>query len=302
MDGFATEITLTGPFRSPRQMLANQEYDGHASVHDDETAAALGLAGAPIEGPTHFSQFDPLGVAMWGHAWFDYGCISAHFENMVVEGEQVQASVVRTSDSTARIRAVKEDGTTVLSGTMTLGPDHAETELDRRKLSLKDPGDLFIIDQLRVGATSDPVAAVMTHDERNGHLYPFSLAEKLQFITEPSPWYAPVTASVSPWGRAIVPTEMVSVLAARAPAVGEVRGPSLGLFMDLEIRMIDGPIYVGHEYVVQREVVALGQTRRVEFYWTRTTIVDPAVDRLVATVTLNQGVFKESFAGYPATK
>ena len=56
---FATEITLAGPLRSPAQMLADQEIDGHSSVHDQQTAASLGLAGAPIEAPTHFSQFDP---------------------------------------------------------------------------------------------------------------------------------------------------------------------------------------------------------------------------------------------------
>jgi hypothetical protein len=51
---------------------------------------ALGLRGAPIEGPTHFSQFEPLGAALWGDRWFTKGCISAHFLNMVIEGEQVQ--------------------------------------------------------------------------------------------------------------------------------------------------------------------------------------------------------------------
>ena len=61
---FATEITVTGPTRSPAQMLAEQSYDGHPSVHDGDTAATLGLTGAPIEGPTHFSQFDPLAVAL----------------------------------------------------------------------------------------------------------------------------------------------------------------------------------------------------------------------------------------------
>ena len=65
---FATEITVTGPLRSPAQMLQDQEVDGHASVHDADEAAALGLLGAPIEGPTHFSQFDPLPVALWGEA------------------------------------------------------------------------------------------------------------------------------------------------------------------------------------------------------------------------------------------
>jgi len=46
------------------QML-RAEVDNHASVHDGSTAASLGLLGAPIEGPTHFSQFDPLAVALW---------------------------------------------------------------------------------------------------------------------------------------------------------------------------------------------------------------------------------------------
>src|SRR5215216_6510896 len=100
---FATEITLTGPMRSPAQMLAEQEVDGHASVHDASTAESLGLAGAPIEGPTHFSQFDPLAVAIWGPAWFERGCISSHFRTMVVEGEQVQASMTTTGPASARI-------------------------------------------------------------------------------------------------------------------------------------------------------------------------------------------------------
>jgi Transposase IS116/IS110/IS902 family len=43
----------------------------HASLHDGEAAASLGLIGAPIEGPTHFSQFDPLALALWGQNWFE---------------------------------------------------------------------------------------------------------------------------------------------------------------------------------------------------------------------------------------
>jgi hypothetical protein len=38
---FNTELTITGPVREPRQMLADQEYDGHASVHDEATADKL---------------------------------------------------------------------------------------------------------------------------------------------------------------------------------------------------------------------------------------------------------------------
>jgi hypothetical protein len=77
--GFDTEITLTGPWRSPAQMLADQRVDGNTSAHDGATAASVGLTGPPIEAPTHFSQLDPLGAALCGRRWFERGCVSCHF-------------------------------------------------------------------------------------------------------------------------------------------------------------------------------------------------------------------------------
>ena len=55
---FTDAPTLCGPLRQPRQMLADQVYDGHKSIHDDDMAAGLGLRAGPIEGPTHVSQFE----------------------------------------------------------------------------------------------------------------------------------------------------------------------------------------------------------------------------------------------------
>ncbi len=298
-----TTITLCGPFRSPRQMLDAQSYDGHASVHDDQTAESLGLAGAPIEGPTHFSQFDPLAVSLWGQKWFEQGCISSHFKSMVVDGEEVQASATPTAPFAARIEAVKRDGSEVLTGTASLGPDAPSTELDDRRARLGDPGDLFIVDQLAIGQRSgEPVTVSMSYDEPNGALYPFSLAQKLEHITELTPWYLPDRAADSPWGRAIVPTEMISVLANKAGGNFAVRGPAVGLFIDLEIRMHAGPVFVDADYVVEREIVGLGQSRRVESYWTETTLQDADTGDLVATIVLHQGVFKQSYAGYPADR
>lgn len=288
--------TLTGPWRAPRQMLADQEYDGHTSVHDDATADKLGLPGAPIEGPTHFSQFDPLAVALFGQAWFERGCISAHFETMVIEGEQVQATVTRTGLASARGRATKATGEPVLSATLTLGDE--PTELDERlaRMLAKDPGELFIVDRVEVGHTSPSQPTSMGFDEWNGNLYPFSLADKLRGITEPSRWYVP--GEPSPWGRAVVPTEMLSVLAHKVGNHLPVRGPSVGLFIDLEVKR-HAPVFVDEPYMLTHQVVGLGQSRRVESYWTRTTIVDGAGD-IVCTVLLHQGVFKASYADYPA--
>jgi hypothetical protein len=296
---FETEITLTGPWRLPVQMLAEQEYDGHASVHDDATAESLGLAGAPIEGPTHFSQIDPLAVAAWGPAWFEQGCASAHFRTMVVEGEEVQASLVLSGDS-GRIDAVKRDGSAVLTGTASIGPEDSETELQRRISRLGDPGELHIVDRLSIGETRQGTHPVsITRAERNGAGYPFSLDDKLARITEPHPWYTAEGGTSSPWGRAVVPMEMISVLAHKAGPSWPVRTPSLGLFLDLEVRIVDGPVFVGQEYDVDDEIVGLGQSRRTESYWTRSTLTDTSTGRATAVVLLHSGVFKDSYPEYP---
>ncbi len=295
---FDTPIVRSGPPRQPRQLLGEQTYGGHASVHDDETAASLGLTGAPIEGPTHFSQFDPLAFSLWGRRWFETGCISAHFRSMVVEGEQVVASLTPNAPDTASIEASKVDGTPVLSGSATI--DGAETELGRRLAGLGDPGELFIVDQLSVGQRSRAQSTTsLDMETTNGELYPFSLADKLAAITEPSPWYS---GGDNPWGRPIVPIEMISVLAQKIGTDFPVRGPSLGLFIDLEIQLVHGPVFVGVDYAVDREVVGLGQSRRTESYWVRTTLTDAATGDTTAHVLLHSGVFKNSYAGYPADR
>lgn len=296
---FATPLTLTGPARRPRQMLDDQEVGGHASVHDAATAEGLGLAGAPIEGPTHFSQFDPLAFAAFGQRWFEAGCVSAHFSTMVVEGEEVTATLAPAGVDLARIEATKGDGARVLSGTASVGRE-APTELGGRLAGLGDPGELFIVDRLAVGLRSsgpEPVSVDLTTS--NGALYPFSLSQKLEAITEPSDWYR---SGDNPWGRPILPFEMISVLAAKSGSDFPVRGPALGLFLDLEIRLEDGPVFVGERYLVEREIVGLSQSRRTESYWTRTTLSDAATGRPAATVLLHSGVFKASYEGYPADR
>ncbi len=292
--------TQTGEWRQPAQMLDEQSYDGHASVHDPETAASLGLAGAPIEGPTHFSQFDPLAERVWGPEWFDTGRISAHFQNMVVAGEQVQATLHPTTDTSATIEAHKVDGQSVLIGTASVGSDAGPSELDNRRARAGTPGELFIIDRLHVGQTSSVGEIVsMTRDRANGALYPFSLDDKLARITEPHPWYTADGGASSPWRRAINPFEMICVLAMKSGTTFAVRTPSLGLFLDLEITLHAGPVFVDQSYRIARQIVGLGQSRKTESYWIDTTLTDETTGVLVASVLLHSGVFKESYPGYP---
>ena len=298
---FTTPLILQGPFRHPRQMLAAQEYGGHGSVHDDAVAEKLGFRAGPIEGPTHFSLFPPLLEHIWGQAWHERGCLSAHYLNMVIEGEAVRAcaQIPPPGATSTRVWAEKEDGTQVLEASASLGPAVLETLLEARLRALRPPGRLLILEDLRVGmqgAADEPVR--MAADQHMGALYPFTLAQKLSVITEMAPWYE--DASASPWGRAVIPLEMVSVLAEySSPAAGfPVRGPAVGLFADQEIRMIDGPLFVGEDYLLRREIVALSESRRTESYWIRTRIFDATGAHLRAEMLLNHALMKNSYAGY----
>jgi hypothetical protein len=312
MKAFETPITesadsLAGPWRRPRQMLHAQTYDSHASIHDDATAQKLGFQGGTIEGPTHFSQFAPLCERLWGEAWFETGCLSAHYRNPAFEGEEVQAILAKpqAGQSQTAIQMVKRDGTEVLRGTASVGDDKVATALEQRLTELKPLADPVILRDVKVGMKTGRRTVRMGFDQYMGDLYPFSLADKLKVITEPSPWYrigfgnGSDNGSKNPWGRPIIPMEMLSVLfqyRAREDHM-PVRGPAVGLFADQEIRLMRGPLFVGEDYQTEREVVALSGSRRTESLWVRTTVFASG-NAPVASMLLNLASIKDSYAPY----
>ncbi len=293
---------LCGPFRAPRQMLAEQEYDNHTSIHDDQTAQKLGFKGGAIEGPTHFSQFVPLCVATWGERWLEQGCLSAHYRNPCFEGEKVRAFMNEPKNGAthAEIWMEREDGAEILRGTASVGLDNPPTALEERLSNLETPGILVILRDIEVGMKTSRQKVRMDADQNMGALYPFSLAAKLKMITEPSPWYSAEGAETSPWKRPIIPVEMISVLLnySKDAAALPVRGPVVGLFADQEIRLIKGPLFVGENYEIDREVVALSGSRRTESMWVRTRVYLPGSDEVLATMLLNSASLKDSYAEY----
>jgi hypothetical protein len=132
-----------------------------------------------------------------------------------------------------------------------------------------------------------------------GDLYPFSLQQKLAVITENSPYYSGADdPSSNPWGRAIIPIEMLSVLFQYRSKSDPLpaKGPAVGLFADQEIRLVKGPLFV-EEYEVEREVVALSGSRRTESAWVKTRVFDKT-NSVVATMLLNIATLKDSHAPY----
>ena len=62
--------------------------------------------------------------------------------------------------------------------------------------------------------------------------------------------------------------------------------------------MIEGPLFVGEDYLLRREIVALSESKRTESYWVRTRIFDASGHKQVAEMLLNHAVMKHSYAAY----
>ncbi|MEC9344083.1 MAG: hypothetical protein VYD64_09580 [Pseudomonadota bacterium] len=301
---FDTEITeedgvLRGPMRQPRQLLSAQDYDGHASVHDDETARSLGFRGGTIEGPTHFSQFVPLACSAWGERWLERGCLSAHYRAPAYDGDEVRAFMRKPGpkESLAEIWMERADGVEILRGSASIGPDFPESALESRMAKLDPLEDPVILSEVRIGTRVPRVPVRMGAHNRMSDLYPFSLSDKLKLITEPSAAYE--TAS-NRWNRAIVPFEMISVLMQHTwdDSTIAAKGPALGMFADQEIRLLDGPVFVDEPYEVEREVAFLSGSRRTESVWIRSYLYRPGEASAVAMMLLNCAFMKESYAPY----
>lgn len=302
---FASEIhddgaVISGPLRGPKQMLHAQSYDDHASIHDDATAQKLGFKGGTIEGPTHFSQFAPLGEHIWGKDWFETGCLSAHYRSPCYEGDLAHAFMRKPADGATQteIWMEREDGEEVLRGTASIGANNPPSALELRMQSLKAPEVFVILADVVMGKFGGRIPVRMDASQNMGALYPFSLADKLKVITEPSPWYG---SADNPWNRAIIPMEMISVLLG-SPENGRLpaRGPAIGLFADQEIRLINGPLLVGEPYELEREVIGLSGSRRTESAWVMTRVYRAGTDDLVASMLLNSATLKDSYAAYEA--
>ena len=173
------------------------------------------------------------------------------------------------------------------------------TALDQRLTELKPLADPVILREVKVGMKTGRQTVRMGFDQNMGELYPFSLEDKLKVITEPSPYYRKDAEPGNPWGRPIIPIEMLSVLLQyrsrddRLP----IKGPAVGLFADQEIRLIRGPLFAGEDYQTEREVIALSGSRRTESLWVRTTVL-ASDDLPVAKMLLNLASIKDSYAPY----
>jgi hypothetical protein len=258
---------ITGRVRRPRNLAAHIA----GSIHDDDTAAALGFRGGTVAGSVHLDQFPPLLIEAFGQSWFETGSLSLYFRHATTDGEAVQAFVEhpQAGGHDPQVRAwmttqgsESDDaaavGLIVAEGTAAVGNPQAASALHERDLRPADPAGIKILKALKAGDVLGDLRVAVNSERQRSMIGRGAMTEPLDWYSEGSPWGGPIA---SPSG--VVGLLYTQLLAETSKAMGE----HVGLFGAIEIRFRAGPVFLDRDYRVTGEVAAISQTPKTEVLW-----------------------------------
>ncbi len=239
-----------------------------SSIHDADQARRLGFRGSAVAGTTHLDCFVPPMLDVYGQRWFEEGCLSLYFDNVVVSGESIQAVVRRPGagedQSEVWARFVDDPDMSVAHGTAGLGGP-GRSELSTRDLRLADPASLRLLKGVTPGAPiGETVRTVALADQAHNI--------ETGVMNEPLPWYT----SESPWGGPIAsPTQTASLMlgvlygadGSYLPALAPAIGHTPAMFGAAEVAYVRGPIFTDQPYQVTGQVVGVGESPKTEYFW-----------------------------------
>jgi acyl dehydratase len=247
-----------------------------SSIHDADQARRLGFRGSAVAGTSHLDCFVPPLLDVYGQRWFEDGCLSLYFDNVVVSGESVQAVVRRPGagedQSGVWARFVDNPDMSVAHGTAGLGGS-GRSELSTRDLRLADPDSLRLLKGVVPGTPiGEAVRSVLSQDQARNI--------ETGVMNTPLPWYT----GESPWGGPIAsPTQTASLMlgvllygpegnpvSKLAPAIGQTPA----MFGAAEVTYVRGPVFTDRPYHVSAEVVGVGDSPKTEYLWWDATARD----------------------------
>jgi len=275
---------ITGLVRRP----TNASRDAKGSIHDDATAQKLGFKGGTVAGSIHMEQFPPLLEQAFGSDWFRTGSLSTYFLNATTDGEPVQAfvgPVTERPEGGRRADVWMIDETTglrVLEGSASIGPPDEASNLRVRLPSVRAPGELRLLANMNVGnAVSDvPVRVTLARS-----------LERVKLITEDLSAYHDAKL----FGEIVAaPTMVVDAMRCVEVPLWRPTSNYVGLFGAIEVQMLDGPVFVDHDYLCDGKVLALSDSPKTEVMWYETTLKDAKDKRPVARMILMSRLLKAS--------
>ena len=267
-------ITIAdGVISGPLRRSINNSRNAKGSIHDDATASKLGFRGGTVAGSIHNELFPPLLLKAFGPRWFESGTLSMYYMNATTDREAVRAFLKQppegAADAQVEAWVLRDDGMQVAQGTASVGNPGVPTALQSRPLDRFEVGDLRLLKGVQPGQRFEPVTVSVTPEQQ---------AERQKVTTEPLDWFV----GDSPWGGSVVAlAPMVQMLYAKSVATlrGGI-GQAVGLFGAIELRNVNGPVFVGKEYTCTGEVLAVGQSPKTEYMWFETGLDDESGKRI----------------------
>ena len=274
----SSEITIQdgryyGPWRAP----ANEGRATTGNIHSDDDARKLGFRGGLVAGSIHMEQFAPVLVRAFGERWLERGSLSLYFLTPTLHGEEVRAVVGEppegAADAQVEAWAERPDGQRICEGTASVGEPPELSALRARQLERHPAGDpsTALRTRLRILANARAGGAFPVVETR---VAPEAVAQRLEVITEPMPWYS----DPARWGG-IVPTSVNQVNALIQPAYAYLQGrraDAIGLYGAIELRNVNGPMLVGKAYQAGGTLLHVGDTPKTEYLWFDTWADDPS--------------------------
>lgn len=273
---------LHGPWRQPRNL--HNERPG--SIHDDATAQRLGFRGGTIAGNIHFEMLVPILLRAFGPRWFERGTLSIDFKYATVDREDVRGIIEMPAegaiDAQVAVLMERPTGEVVGVGTASVGKPMAKTWLATKDLTKYARGQYNILKDVSPGDAFSREEVTITKRMAK---------ERMQVTTDPLPWYA----GDSPWGGPILtPTVLVGALATPyGPYLQDRRVAAVGLYGAIEVRNINGPVFVDQVYTASGKVIACGQSPKTEYMWFE-TFLDDSGGRLIAEMLMQLRFMKGS--------
>jgi hypothetical protein len=159
----------------------------------------------------------------------------------------------------------RDDGTLVLEATASVGSPLDESLLRRKLAEEREAGEQRILGHLSPGDIGDAVSVTLTASE---------VKPRLDAITEPLDWYT----GDSPWGGPIVGPGLLVHMMVQAQRRMSLPADAVGLYGAIEVRHLNGPVFMEREYEVGGRILAIGQTPKTEYLWYETTMREGPTD------------------------
>ncbi len=277
---------INGPLWAARNWSADA---GEGSIHDDSTAEKLGFRGGTVAGDVHMNQFPPVLQKVFGDQWFESGNLSLSFKNATVDQEKVQvfAEPLAGDANQTRVWMEREDGLLVCSGTAAVG-DHSESELRTKDLRPCEPTELKILHGLSAGLSLGRYEVMASPEKQFDRFDRGLISDPLDYYRHGSPWgevvACPSTFIEYLWGYPMKTLQ---------PLVGE----SVGLFGAIEIGQVHGPFLLNRKYILESQVVCVGQSPQTEYVWYDSWATDEQ-GQLVALMRMQSRAMKASSPAY----